>query len=106
MRKIRFGLIVIAVCGGLLWTGMAGTANALDPEERAKIMCEGKLHVCFRVNRAEMDEILNNVSNARDPLGKCQVLCGVVDTPSCTIDACVDRCMVASGAEVGAISCQ
>ena len=35
MREILVGFAVVAVCVGLLLTGMASTAKALDEEERA-----------------------------------------------------------------------
>ena len=106
MRKILFGFTVVAVCVGLLWVGPTGTVNALDAVERAQIMCEGKLHVCFKLNNAEMEAFLASVSNSARGFAECANACGTQSTPSCSVSECNDRCLTAAGISGTPTSCQ
>jgi hypothetical protein len=70
--------------------------------EVAQNKCQAKLHACFQATNAELEAILTGISDERD----CAFLCSGVDTRACSNQACLERCIVASGILSNITSCQ
>jgi hypothetical protein len=73
----------------------------LTSSEVAQNKCEAKLHACFQATKAEMESLLGAIAGPRD----CDNLCGGISSRACSNQACIDRCLVASG-NSGSTSCQ
>jgi len=95
MKRIILILVTLAATIGFM-----STASALTPEERAQIMCEGKLHACLQLTGPEMDAFL-----ATAGVRACVIECSFIDTPACSEAQCNDRCFVAAGLIPTATSC-
>ena len=95
MKRIILILVILAATIGFM-----NIASAMTPEERAQIMCAGKLHACLMLTGPEMNAFLD-FATVRTCLSECSGL----DRPSCSENQCIDRCIVASGNDPSAKSC-